>query len=336
VNSRRSLLRRLGNSALMVLCPPLSSPPLSSTLLAQTRYPERPITLLVPYAAGGGTDTVARVFAEALAQKLNGTIVVINRPGAGGNLATDAASSAKPDGYTLLIGNQGPMVVNTHLFRNMASDPEKTLEPIVMIADVGLVVVVNPRKHPFKTLTELIDALKKDPGAMTYGSASNASASHLATLMLAHVTGIKASHVPYRGAGPAVVDMLGGHLDFMITSIPSVVGQIETGMLTALAVTGERRSSALPNVPTALEAGVPGYVSSAWYGLLAPKGIPADVKQTLETAAIDVLQIPSVVAKISEDGATPSGMRSGDFRAFLGRERATWAEVIKAANLSLD
>ena len=302
---------------------------------AQTRYPERPVTLLLPYAAGGGTDAIARVFAEKLAQKLGGSIVVENRPGAGGNLATDAASNAKPDGYTLLIGNQGPMVVNIHLFKNMRSDPEKTLEPIALIADAGLVVVVNPKKHPFKTLKELVDEIKKRPGQMTYGSASNASASHLATLMLAHVTGVRARHVPYRGAAPAIGDLIGGHVDFMITTTPSVRGQIEGGTLTALAITSEKRSAILPSLPTAAEAGVPGFVASAWYGLLGPKGIPADIRQKLETAAIDVLQSPDLGAKLQEDGATPAGMKSDAFRAFMAKERATWAEVIKAANLTL-
>lgn len=308
---------------------------LALPLCAQTKYPERPITLLLPYAAGGGTDAIARVFAEKLAQKLGGSIVVENRPGAGGNLATDAASNAKPDGYTLLIGNQGPMVVNIHMFKNMRSDPEKTLDPIALIADAGLVVVVNPKKYPFKTLKELVDELKKRPGEMTYGSASNASASHLATLMLAHVSGIKARHVPYRGAAPAIGDLIGGHVDFMITTTPSVLGQIEGGTLTALAITSEKRSGILPNLPTAVEAGVQGYVASAWYGLLGPKGLPVDVRQKLETAAVDALQTPELATKLKDDGATPSGLKGDAFRAFMAKERATWAEVIKAANLTL-
>lgn len=323
---RRSLLSAAAAAGISILVSPLA---------AQTKYPERPITLLLPYAAGGGTDAIARVFAEKLAQKIGGSIVVENRPGAGGNIATDAASNAKPDGYTLLIGNQGPMVVNIHMFKNMRSDPEKTLEPIALIADAGLVVVVSPKKYPFKTLKELVDELKKRPGEMTYGSASNASASHLATLMLAHVSGIKARHVPYRGAAPAIGDLIGGHVDFMITTTPSVLGQIEGGTLTALAITSEKRSAVLPNLPTAVEAGVPGYVASAWYGLLGPKGLPADVKQKLETAAVEVLQTPELAAKLKDDGATPSGMKSDAFRAFMAKERATWAEVIKAANLTL-
>lgn len=308
---------------------------MGAPLHAHAKYPERPITLVLPYAAGGGTDAIARIFADKLAQKLGGSIVVENRPGAGGNIATDAAANAKPDGYTLLIGNQGPMVVNIHMFKSMKTDPEKALEPIFLIADAGLIAVVNPKKHPFKTLKELVDAVKANPGKMTYGSASNASASHLATLMLAHVTGIDARHVAYRGAAPAINDLVGGHVDFMITTAPSVLGQIQGGTLTALAITSEKRSGILPDLPTAAEAGIPGYVASAWYGLLAPKGLPADVRQQLETAAVAALNEPDLIKKLVDDGATPSGLKSDAFRAFMAKERATWAEVVKAANLSL-
>ena len=324
---RRSLVAGLSATSSLLFRPALA--------LAQAKYPSRPVTLMLPYAAGGGTDAVARVFASRLEQQLGGSIVVENRPGAGGNLSTDAVSNAKPDGYTLLIGNQGPMVVNIHMFKNMKSDPEKTLEPICLIADASLVVVVNPKKYKFTTLKELVDEAKARPGELTYGSASNASASHLATLMLAYVTGLKARHVPYRGAAPAINDLLGGHVDFMITTIPSVLGQIDGGNLTALAVTGEKRVAALPKVPTGLEAGVAGYTASAWYGLLAPKGLPADIRGQLEAAGLAALQGPDVIARLKDDGALPSGMKGDDFRAFMAKERARWGEVIKASGISL-
>jgi tripartite-type tricarboxylate transporter receptor subunit TctC len=303
---------------------------------AQDKWPSRPINFVLPYAAGGGTDAIARAFADKLGQKIGGSVVVDNRPGAGGNIATDAVSTAAPDGYTLLMGNQGPMVVNIHMFKRMKNDPAQTLAPICLIADAGLVVVVNPKKYLFKTLGELIDEAKKRPGELNFGSASNGSASHLATLMLAHVTGIKARHVPYRGAAPAINDLLGNHIDFMITTTPSVLGQITGGTLTALAVTSEKRVSVLPDVPTAIEAGVKGYVAAAWYGLLGPKGLPEDISKTLEAAALDVLKSPELIDKLKLDGARPAGLGSSAFAAFMVKERATWAEVIKAANLSLD
>jgi tripartite-type tricarboxylate transporter receptor subunit TctC len=248
--------------------------------LAQERYPSRPITLVLPYAAGGGTDAIARVFAKALEEKLGGVIVVENRPGAGGNLATDAVAKAAPDGTTLLIGNQGPMVVNPHLYTNMRSDPEQTLEPIRLIANAALVVVVGPSLKA-GTLAELVELARKRPGELTYASASHASASHLATLLLERATGIKARHVAYRGASPALADVVGGHVDFMITTIPSATGLIAGGKVKALAVTGSARAAVLPHVPTAAEAGVPGYTASAWYGLLSPKGLPAAVRTRL-------------------------------------------------------
>jgi tripartite-type tricarboxylate transporter receptor subunit TctC len=307
----------------------------TAPLLAQAKYPTRPITLVVGYAAGGGTDTVARVFAAKLEAILKGQIVVENRAGAAGNLATDAVAGAAPDGYTLLIGNQGPMVVNPHLFKKMRSDPAKTLEPIALIADAALVLVVGPGL-PAKTLKEFVDEAKRRPGELNYGSASHASASHLAAALLAHVSGIKARHVAYRGAGPALNDLVGGHLHFMVTTVPSATGLIEGKTLTALAVTSETRAATLPDVPTALEAGLPGYTASAWYGLLAPKGLPADVRQTLEAATAQALKDPEVIARLKDDGAVPAEMASAKFGEFMASERARWGEIVKAANITIE
>ena len=301
---------------------------------AQDRYPGRPITLVLPYAAGGGTDTIARVFAKALEEKLGGVIVVENRPGAGGNLATDAVAKAAPDGYTLLIGNQGPMVVNPHLYANMRSDPEQALEPITLIANASLVIVVGPALK-VGTLTELIEHARKRPGELNYASASHASASHLATVLLERAAGIKARHVAYRGASPALADVVGGHVDFMITTIPSATGLIGGGRLKALAVTGVLRAAVLPDVPTAAEAGMPGFTASAWYGLLAPKGLPAEIRARLEAAAAAALQGPELVARIKDDGALPSDMRAEAFGAFMAAERKRWGQVIREANITL-
>lgn len=301
---------------------------------AEERYPARPVTLVLPYAAGGGTDAIARVFAKTMEERLGGIIVVENRPGAGGNIATDAVANAAPDGYTLLMGNQGPMVVNPHLYKTMKSDPERTLEPITLIANASLVIVVGPA---FKsdTLKELIEEAKRRPEGLTYASASHASASHLATLLLERAAGIKARHVAYRGASPALSDVVGGHIDFMITTIPSATGLINGGKLKALAVTGATRTAALPDLPTSAEAGVPGYTASAWYGLLAPKGLPAEIRARLENAAAETLKSPELLARIKDDGATPSDLRSDAFRTFMAAERKRWGEVISAANITL-
>jgi tripartite-type tricarboxylate transporter receptor subunit TctC len=305
-----------------------------SVLGAQDKYPSRPITLFVAYAAGGGTDTVARTFASKLEQKLGGNIVVENRPGAGGGLATDAVAGAKPDGYALLIGNQGPMAVNPHLFKNLKSDPEKTLDPICLIADAALVLVISPKLQA-NTLPELVAEAKKRPGELTYASASNGSASHLAAALLGQATGTKSRHVAYRGAGPALNDLVGGHVDFMVTTIPSVAGLIESGTLRALAVTSGKRAASLPKVPTANEAGVPDYVASTWYGLLGPKGMPPAIRKTLEDAALETLKLPDLIAKLKDDGAEPADMRAEAFGAFMAKDRQRWGEIIKAAEIRI-
>jgi len=314
----------------------LATTPLATAVRAQEKYPSRPITLVVAYTPGGGTDAVARVLAARLGQVLGGQIIVDNKPGAGGNLATEMVARARPDGYTLLVGNQGPMVVNPHLFPSMPADPETTLDPIALIADTTLVVVVGPRLPGVKTLAALIEDGRKRPGALTYASASNASASHLAAALLCEVAGVSARHVPYRGAAPALNDVVGGHVDFMITTVPSATGLIEGGKLTALAVTGQQRAALLPSVPTALEAGVIGYTASAWYGLLAPKGLPPDILARLESATAESLGDAQVQTRLKADGASPIAMGSAAFGAFMKRERARWGEVVRKARITVD
>lgn len=295
-------------------------------------YPSKPISLVVSYAAGGGTDAIARVFAARLEKALNGRVIVENRPGAAANIGTEVAAAADPDGYTLLIGNQGPMVVNPHIF-NLKYDPAEALDPIAMIADASLVVVVGPRL-PVKSMGEFMEKAKA--GELVYGSAGNASASHVATLLLGQSADIKLKHVPYKGAGPAVNDLVGGHIDFMVTTIPSVIGLVGDGTLTALAVTGKDRFPALPDVPTASEAGVTGYTASAWYGLLGPKGLPEDVRTKLAAATAETLADPDFIAKLSNDGGVPSDLSGQGFADFMAAERARWGEVVKAADIKVE
>ena len=203
-----------------------------------------------------------------------------------------------------------------------------------MIASASLVIVVGPSLQA-GTLAELVDEAKKRPGGLTYASASHASASHLATLLLERAADFRARHVAYRGAAPALSDVVGGHVDFMITTIPSATGLINGGKLKALAVTGATRAAVLPDVPTAGEAGLPGYVASAWYGLLAPKGLPAEIRARLETAAGEALQSPELLARLKDDGAQLSTLRADAFRAFMAAERTRWGDVIRDANITL-
>ena len=216
----------------------------ASPVMAQS-YPSKTIRLLVPYAAGGGTDAIARVVAQGITAKLGQQVVVENNGSAGGNLATQQAAKSDPDGYTMLMANQGPMVVNPHLFKNVKIDPLTAFDPVTLIAEAPLVVVV-PENSPITSVKQLVEEAAKQPGKMTYGSAGNGSASHLATLLLAETANLDMVHAPYKGAGPAITDLLGGRLDFMVTTVPSVFGFIDSGNCRPLAVTTRTAPSGCP------------------------------------------------------------------------------------------
>ena len=260
-------------------------------------YPDRPIKLMVPYAAGGGTDAIARVIAQGMTAQLGQQIVVENNGTAGGNVATAQAAKAEPDGYTLLMANQGPMTVNPHLFKNVKIDPLTAFDPVTLIAEAPLVVVV-PQESPFTSVQQLVEKAKGDPGGLTYGSAGNGSASHLATLLLANTAGLDMVHVPYKGAGPAITDLIGGRLDFMITTLPSVVGFLDSGKAKPLAVTLQQRSKRLPEVPTIAESGFPDYSAAAWYGFAVPKGTPPEIVAKLRDATVASRSLVTISAGV--------------------------------------
>jgi tripartite-type tricarboxylate transporter receptor subunit TctC len=297
-------------------------------------FPSRPVRILLAFAPGGGTDLIARTLAAPMQGILGQPVVVENRPGAGGNIATEAAASARPDGYTLLMGNHGPMSVNVSLFRNMRIDPERALEPIGLVADAPLVVVVGPRSRA-QTLAELLAEIRAGGGATTYGSASNGSASHLAAALMLQMAGLRAEHVPFRGAGPALTDVVAGHLHFMITTLPSVIGLINGGQVRPIAVTGDTRMAVLPNVPTVADT-IPGYKATAWYGLLVPRGTPAPIKARLFAAMRQALSDPEVIRRLRDEGAEPSDMDGEGFARLIRWERERWATVIRQANITVD
>ena len=298
-------------------------------------FPDRPIKLVVPYAAGGGTDAIARVIAQGMTEQLGQQLVVENNGTAGGNVATAAAAKADPDGYTLLMANPGPMTVNPHLFKNVKIDPLTAFDPVTLIAKAPLVVVV-PQDSRFTSFQAIIDEAKGNPGGLTYGSAGNGSASHLATLLLANTAGLDMVHVPYKGAGPAITDLIGGRLDFMITTLPSVVGFIDSAKAKPLAVTTPERAKQLPEVPTIAESGFPDYQTAGWYGFAVPKGTPPEIVTKLRDATVAAANSPDVQKSLDIEGAVVVGTTPEEFGAFMQGESKRWAELIAKTGLTTD
>lgn len=307
---------------------------LGTVARAQAAFPSRPMKLLVPYAAGGGTDAIARLVAQSIGEKLGQSLVVENNGSAGGNLITAQAASSPPDGYTVLLANQGPMVVNPHLFKNVRVDPLTAFDPVTLISDTPLALVVAT-KSSFQTAHDLIDYAKKNNGKLTYGSAGNGSASHLATVLLARTAGFEAVHVPYRGAGPALTDLLAGQTDFMVTTVPSVLGLIEGKSARLLAVTSSQRTKLFPETPIVAELGWPDYRATAWYGLVVPKGTPEPIIKTLRDATVSTINNDTIKERLRNEGAEPIGNEPAAFAKMMRAESKRWAELVKSANLSI-
>ena len=298
-------------------------------------YPDRPIRLIVPYAAGGGTDAIARVIAQGVTGQLGQQMVVENNGTAGGNVATAQAAKADPDGYTVLMANPGPMTVNPHLFKNVKIDPLTAFDPVTLIAKAPLVVVV-PQESRFADFQAIVEEAKANPGGLTYGSAGNGSASHLATLLLANAAGLDMVHVPYKGAGPAITDLIGGRLDFMITTLPSIRGFIDSGKAKPLAVTTSERAKQLPEVPTIAESGFPDYQTAGWYGFAVPKGTSPEIVAKLRNATVAGASSPEVQKSLDIEGAVVVGSTPEEFAAFMQSESKRWAELIAKTGLTLD
>ena len=306
----------------------------ATPVLAQEVFPARSLRILLAFAPGGGTDLIARTLASGMGPLLGQSVIVENRPGAGGNIATEMAASSRPDGYTMLMGNHGPMSVNVSLFPNMRVNPETALEPIGLVADAPLIVVVGPKSRA-TTLPELLAEIRAARGNITYASASNGSASHLAAALMLQMAGLEGEHVPFRGAGPALTDVVAGHIHFMITTLPSVVGLIQSNSVRPLAVTGEARMALLPAVPTVAET-IPTYKATAWYGILVPRGVPDPIRARLFDAMRTALSNPDLVRRLREEGAEPSNLDGPGFAQLIRWERERWAVVVRQARITAD
>jgi tripartite-type tricarboxylate transporter receptor subunit TctC len=298
-------------------------------------YPSRPITLVVGFPPGGGVDIVARQLAEKLQDVLGQPIVVENRAGAAGNVAMDYVARAKPDGYTLLMGNLGMLSANPAMYPKLSFDPAKDFAPIARVVVTPLVAVV-PASLKAQSLNEFIALARAKPDEMNFASGGNGNINHLAGELLKLQAGIQMQHIPYKGSAPALTDVVAGRDQLLIDGGNVVQAFVQQGTVRALAVTGETRSPSFPNVPTARESGLPDFVIYGWQGVLAPTGTPAAVMDKLTDAIKRALAMPDLNAKLAGQGTDPAFMPASDFGTFIAAERKRWSEVITRAKIVAD
>jgi len=301
--------------------------------MAQT-WPAKPVRYLVGYAPGGGTDIVARTMGVRLTDMLGQQFVIDNRPGAGGNIATETLIRAPADGYTIMAGNIGPIAVNPSLYK-LSFDPLRDLAPVSLLALAPLLIVVHPAL-PAKNIKELIALAKREPGKLSYSSAGTGSSNHLAGALFNMLAGVETVHIPYRGAGPAMIDLLAGQVMLSFVTMPSAMSHIKTGKLRVLAVTSNKRSSIAPEVPTTAEAGLPGHEVSAWYSVVVAAGTPKPIIDRLHGALVKTLQVPEVRDRLIAEGADPIGNTPEEFGTFMAAETAKWAKVVKVSGMKAE
>ncbi|MBU3647496.1 MAG: tripartite tricarboxylate transporter substrate binding protein [Limnohabitans sp.] len=323
---RRELLTYGGVAALSGLAP---------SVLAQAKYPQRAVTLVVPTPPGGSTDFTARLIVEPLTRALGQPVIVDNKPGASGNIGNQFVARAKPDGYTLLMAYSGYQVGNPHLFKDAGWDPLKDFVPVAMVTRAPQVFAIH-HALPVNSLQELIAYAKKNPGKLNYASSGNGSIQHIAGELFKQLTGTFITHIPYRGSGPAVQDLLAGTVDLHITTPASVVSHIKSGRLRALAVTSPKRLASLPDVPTATEAGLKGYDLDSWFALYAPAGTPPAVVQQLNAEVNKILQMPEVRKKAEDSGTSVEAFTPAQLGEFTRKELDYWGSVIKSAKITAD
>jgi tripartite-type tricarboxylate transporter receptor subunit TctC len=305
------------------------------TVHAQTTWPDRPIKVVVPYTPGGGTDAVTRNLLDKLTSETKWMLIVDNKPGGGGNVGLDIVAKSKPDGYTLGMGQTANLAINPALMQKMPFDPVKDLIPVALVAELPTLLVVR-QDSPMKNLNDVIQAAKARPGNLKQALAGSGTVGHLAGEMLAVKAGISFLNVPYKGAAPAITDLLGGQTDFMFATPQGVLGMIKGGKMRALAVTSTRRLSVLPEVPTVAESGYKGFEAVDWKLLVAPANTPASVIQQINAAVEKALANPAFKAQLNAEGSAPLGGTSQKAAEYLRAEQAEWAALIRTANIKLD
>lgn len=308
---------------------------ISLPAFSQAGYPSKPITVLVPFAAGGTTDILGRLVARHLATRLGGTVIVDNKSGAGGGIGAAMVAKAVGDGHTLLMGTIGTHAINQYLYKKLAYDPFKDFAPVSLVAMVPNVLVVHP-SLPVKSVKDLIVHAKTNPDKLTYGSAGNGTSIHLCGAKFEQMAQVAMQHVPYRGSAPAIADLLGGQISCMFDNLPSAMPHIKSGGLRAIAITTAKRSATLPDLPSIAESGVPGYDASSWFGLWAPAATPAALVARLNSEVNAILSQADVKQVLREQGAEAAFGTPEQFAAFIQAEAGKWSKVVKAANVQLD
>jgi tripartite-type tricarboxylate transporter receptor subunit TctC len=331
----KAQLMTLTRRSLFLSGPALSfAIPLPAPAARAAAWPDRPVRLIVSFTPGGTTDIIARLVGAHLSERWGQPVIVENRPGAGGNIGTEFVIRSAPDGYTLLVGSNGPLAVNQSLYRNLPYDTRRDVAPVTLLADVPHALVVPPTS-PFRNVADLVEQGKRAPGQLSYGSTGVGTASHLAGALLDQMAGIQTIHIPYRGA-LALNDLLSRRLDYMFATIPSVMEQIRGGSLRVLAVSSLKRSQSLPEVPTMIEAGYPGFNASAWFGMVAPAATPPEIIAKIATDAAAAVRLPTIERQMIEQGADPIGNSPEEFKAYIAAEVPRWAEIVRKSGATVD
>jgi len=303
--------------------------------LADEPYASKPIRLIVPFPPSGGTDVLSRGMAQAMSLDTKWTLVIDNKPGAGGNIGLDLVAHAPADGYTLGMGQTANLAVNPALYSKMTFDPLKDFAPVMLVSSQPLILVVAAGS-PYRTLADLVAAAKKDPGKINMASPGNGTIGHIGGILFQHRAGIAMTHVPYKGAGPAVTDLMGGSVDCYFGNSQAVGGLVTGGRLRPLAVTSPERLASFPNVPTVAESGYPGFEAATWSGLVAPAGTPPAIVAKLNAAASRALASPAMQKQLADEGSTSLGGTPEQFASFLKAEHAKWGAAVRNAHIKLD
>ena len=298
-------------------------------------FPDRAVRIVVPFPPGGSNDVIARLLAQKLSTQWGQTVLVENLSGGGGNVGAASVANATADGYTLLLAAPGPLAINQSLYAKLNFDPTKDFAPVALVASVPIILAVNPAVKA-NTVADLIALAKAQPGKMNFGSSGNGSTNHLAGELFKSLASIDIVHVPYRGAAPAMNDLIAGHIPMMFDNMPAVRPQVDGGKIRPLAVAGKTRSKVFPDLPTMIEAGVPGFEAEAWFGLVAPAKTPADVLKTLSDSTAKALKDPDIAAKFAELGAEPGAITGAAFGTFLTSEASKWGKVVEAAGAKIN